>query len=122
VVRKAFDLWSQNGGIVFRQKLHERADITIQFSRASEHSIFRSKDDIAFSFPPGPHEYSGDIIFNSDITWTVDGGAHDFFKRLMFQIGISLGMLKNNRETSVMNPSREGFSLQLDDEDREVCE
>lgn len=78
------------------------------------------KDAISFSFPPGPHEYSGDIIFNDDVLWTSDGGRHDLFKRIIFEIGTAVGLMKNNRETSVMNPMKEGYALQLDEEDREV--
>lgn len=117
-----FIRWSQNAEIKFTQKQHGKVDVNIRFDRESEHAIFRSKDAIAFSFPPGPHEFSGDIIFNSDITWTTDGSEYDFFKKIVFEIGISLGMLKNDRETSVMNPKKEGFSRQLDDEDRKVID
>lgn len=97
-------------------------DIQIRFDRNNDHSIFRMKGAISFSFPPGPLEHSGDIVFNEDIVWTTDGGRYDFFKRIIFEIGIAIGLEKNNRETSVMNPNKEGYTLQLDDEDREVRE
>lgn len=67
------------------------------------------KDAISFSFPPGPHEYSGDIVFNEDIVWTADGSRYDLFKRIMHEVGIAIGLEKNNRETSVMNPLKEGY-------------
>lgn len=120
VFKRAFELYEQNAGITFKVKKYGHVDINIRFDRHNEHAIFRMKDAISFSFPPGPHEYSGDIIFNDDIVWTTDGGRYDFFKRIMHEIGIAVGMLKNTRESSVMNPAKEGYALQLDEEDREV--
>lgn len=122
IFQRAFELYNQNAGITFKAKKIGHVDITIRFDRNSEHAIFRMKDAISFSFPPGPHEYSGDIIFNDDVVWTTDGGRYDLFKRMIYEIGIAVGLTKNNRETSVMNPMKEGYALQLDFEDREVRE
>lgn len=92
----------------------------IKFDRWIEHGIFRSGKEISFSFPPGPHEYSGDMIFNDDVLWTTDGGTFDLFKRIVFEIGKAIGLKKNDRETSVMNPNLKCYARQLDDLDREV--
>jgi len=120
VFMTAFKLWSQNGGIQFKQVIDSKVDIIIKFDRRNEHGIFRSGDEISFSIPPGPHELSGDITFNDDVLWTTDGGIFDLFKRIVYEIGISIGLKTSDRETSIMNPNKKCFARQLDDEDREV--
>jgi Matrixin len=84
--------------------------------------MFRSKEAISFSFPPGPHEYNGDMIFNGDIRWKIDGSERDILKRIVYEIGIVLGLQRTDRATSVMNPKKKGFSRQLDELDRQVRE
>jgi hypothetical protein len=120
VFMTAFKLWSQNGGIKFRHVNDSKVDIIIKFDRRNEHGIFRSGDEISFSIPPGPHELSGDITFNDDVLWTTDGGIFDLFKRIVYEIGLSIGLKSTERETSIMNPHKKCFARQLDDEDREV--
>lgn len=120
VFMTAFQLWSQNGGIKFKNVNDSKVDIIIKFDRRNEHGIFRSGNEISFSIPPGPHELSGDITFNDDVLWTTDGGIFDLFKRIVYEIGKSIGLKANNRETSIMNPKKKCFARQLDDGDREV--
>lgn len=120
VFLSAFKLWEQNGGITFSQVTDGKSDIVIKFDRRNEHGIFRTGNEISFSFAPGPHEYSGDITFNNDVLWTTDGGAFDFLKRIVYEIGIAIGLKKNDRETSIMNPNKKCYARQLDELDREV--
>lgn len=120
VFMSAFKLYSQNAGINFTQTNEAKVDINIKFDRRNEHGIFRSGNEVSFSFPPGPKDYSGDITFNDDVLWTADGGMFDLFKRIVYEIGIAIGLRKNDRETSVLNPNKRCYARQLDDEDREV--
>lgn len=119
VFRRAFDLWSQNGDITFIEKNIGPVDINISFDNQMNHAIFRSGEANSFSFPPGNVELSGDMIFNADERWSTDGCKTDLFKRIVHEIGNILGLPKTLRKSSVMNPYKVGYSLQLDDGDRE---
>ena len=124
-VRKALQMWSNMSQLTFT-RVTAKPDINIKFVtgfHGDGHPTDGPGMELAHAFSPLNNTgLAGDIHFDGDETFTVNGGnGVDLLWVTVHELGHSLGLKHTSHTDSVMFPYYKGYTpnLQLDSDDKE---
>jgi len=122
-IRNAFNTWQSVSTLTFTQVyIPSDADLVVKWvtKNHGDGFPFEGADDSALAHAFYPEtKYKGELHFNDDKKWTVDGGDYDLETVALHEIGHLLGIKHSSEFGAVMNPYYWGIhrTLEFDDID-----
>ena len=123
-ITAAFQLWSDNSVLSFTQVFNpSQADLKIKWASGDHgdgHPFDGNSGVLAHAYypPPAGGSYAGELHFDDDESWSLDGTGIDLITGAAHEIGHLLGLGHSNVVTALMYPYYFGIHRYLDIDDQ----
>ena len=106
---EALRLWATYAPLHFTEQVDSGPAVSDASYNAADHPLIRIGHhmvaEVAHAYFPGPDGRAGDIHVASGVPWSVGTGHWNFLETITHELGHSLGLLHDNVESAIMNPS-----------------
>ena len=123
-IQAAFKLWSDNSVLNFIQvSTPNQADLKLKWAAGNHGDGHPFDGNVgvlahAFSPPPAGGSYAGELHFDDDENWSIDGSGIDLVTVAAHEIGHLLGISHSDDMSALMFPFYSGINRNLNMDDR----